>query len=186
MNSDLQESLENALSIQTMLDKELQHVEGNKSHLDKLVPDHLKGVYSKKQRDALAFKQRILDDAYKAGVILLTATFERVAFAKYRTAAGDTIAYLRNARDLVTEYYLVVDRLVKPSLSWLSDLLVLLEGRIDTTLYERFSEIKEQRNSYAHGSVDSLTTINQYSLREIAGILDEILTAVEKKRSGNV
>lgn len=47
LNDDLRESFENAIAIQTILEKELRHIEGNKSHLDKLVPDHLKGVYSK-------------------------------------------------------------------------------------------------------------------------------------------
>jgi len=183
LNNDLRESLENALAIQTMLQKELEHVDGNKSHLDKLVPDYLKGIYSKTRKDALGFKQRVLTDAYKSGVILLTAAFERIAFAKYRTAAGDTIAYLEKAKDLSTEYYIVRDRFVNPSLKWLSDLLVLLENRITAAQFDRLAEIKEQRNSYAHGNLDTLTTITDYSLVDIAGTLDKMLTEIEQRTS---
>ncbi len=181
LNDDLRESFENAIAIQTILEKELRHIEGNKSHLDKLVPDHLKGVYSKNQRAALGFKQRLLDDAYRSGVILLTATFERIAFAKYRTAAGDTAAFLQKAKELSTEYFIVRDRFVNPSLKWLSDLLELLNGRIDTTVFEHLAEIKEQRNSYAHGSIETMTTVANYSFEDIAVTFDNILQVIEQR-----
>lgn len=181
LSDDLRETLENALSIQTMLEKELTHVENNKAHLDKLVPDELKGKYSSKMRDALIFKERVLSDAYKSGVILLTATFERISFAKYRTATGDTIAYIGKAKDLSTEYFIARDRFIKPSLKWLSELLELLDGRIDTALYERLSEIKEQRNSYAHGSELALTTVTDYKLEDIATTFDQVLVQIEKR-----
>lgn len=181
LNSALRECFENAICIHSMLDKELRQVDRNKSHLDKLVPDNLKGSYSKTMKTALELKQRVLRDAYKAGVILLTATFERIAFAKYRTASGDMISYVQNAKDLSIEYYIVRDRFINSSLNWLSELMKLLEDRIETTLYERLAEIKEQRNSYAHGSLDTVTTINEYTLEEIAATFDEVLLDIEKR-----
>jgi hypothetical protein len=181
LNDELLESFENVLAIKTMLEKELNQVDGNKSHLDKLVPEGMKGKYSTTMKKALEFKGRILRDAYKAGVISLVATFERVAFSKYRTASGDMISYIEKAKDLSIEYYIVKDRFINSSLNWLSDLMRLMEGKINTILYEKLAEIKEQRNLYAHGSLDTVATINEYPLEEIAETLDKVLLEIEKR-----
>ncbi len=181
LNEDLRECYENAVAIHTMLDKELKQVNGNKIHLDKLVPEDLKGKYSGSMKTALEFKQRILRDAFKAGVILLTATFERIAFAKYRTSSGEMVAYIEKAKDLSIEYDVVKDKFIKTSLSRLKELIELFEGHIETKLYEKLEQIREQRNSYAHGNPNSIPIVNDYSLDDIVVTFDEILTVIEKR-----
>lgn len=181
LNDDLRECLESVLSIQFILKKDLTHVDTNKSYLDNLVPEPLKNTYSKDLKKTLKFKQRILRDAYKTGVILLTATFERISLAKYRTASGDLISFIQKSKDPSIEYFIVKDKFIIPSLTKLADLLELLKNRIDTGLYEKLSEIKELRNSFAHENLDTLTTINEYPLLEIADTFDKVLIEIEKR-----
>jgi hypothetical protein len=180
-NEDIKNTFHYVISIETALKKELAHVEGNKTHLDKLVPDYLKGVYSKKQNDAVEFKTNLIRTAYDSALVLLVASFERIMFAKYKTVCSQIEFFLEANKDLSVEYFIAKERFVNNSFTRLADLIKLIEGKIDGQLYDNLSAIKEHRNCIAHGSREGLLSAVDMTIEEIAQTLDSVITQIEIK-----
>lgn len=179
-NESIRDTFYCVITIQTTLHKELSQVNYNKSHLDKLVPDYLANTFSKKHDKALQFVDDITRTAYENGVVALVSTFERVAFAKYRTTYGKIKTIINNEVDKPIDYYASRERFVNTSLDRLAHLMNLLEGIIDSNLYSKLNELKFHRNYIAHGKRDVEAPTKEYTIEEIAKILDDIILEIEK------
>ena len=75
-------------TIENILQKETRQVSGNKSYVDKIVPEHLLGIFSHKLPKAEAFSDNLNKTFYESAVIALISIFERIVFSKYRTSYG--------------------------------------------------------------------------------------------------
>lgn len=179
-NEQLRLTYEKVATIQTALQKELSQVPRNKSHLDKLVPAELAGVYSAKLKTAEDFADTITRTAYDGAVVLLVATFERVVFAKYRTSYGSLKSVVRVHSTKPLDYYDSRERFINDSIDKLAAVLALLENFIDPPLFKLVNDIKDHRNYIAHGKRDSKQPAIEYPLHEMVKILDDVILEIEK------
>jgi len=180
LNEDIRNTFYYVATIEITLRKEFAHVEGNKKHLDKLVPDYLAGKYSNKLGHALAFTDSISKTAYNAGIVLLVGTFERIVLAKYKTSSGNAKSILRDHKGDKFDYYASRERFLT-NIEKLSEIIELITGVVDATLLKKLSEIKERRNEIAHGNVNSMVASVDYTLEEIAKVLDDVIRAIEDR-----
>jgi hypothetical protein len=69
-------------TLDNILQKEIERVKGNKSHIDNIVPKALVNIYSQKRDKALEFADSLSQTAYESSVVTLLAAFERILFTK--------------------------------------------------------------------------------------------------------
>ena len=179
-NVDLKNVYHYLATIDNVIQKEIRQVNGNKSHLDKMVPEQLSQVYSMKQKTALMFVDNLTRTTYENSVISLVATFERVVFLKYRTSYG-TIKTVVNTHSIKPlEYFNSRERFINDSIDTLSGIIYLIDGIIDNELLNNLKIIKDHRNYIAHGKRDSEPPAVEFSIDEIAKTLDEVIREIEK------
>lgn len=179
-NEELRTTFHAVIAIQTALNKELVHVTGNKSHIDKLVPEYLVKTYSLKDKTAQAFSDNINNNAYDGAVVLLTATFERIVFSKYSTAYGSFKSVLQDSAKKPIDYFDSRERFVNDSYNWLADIIMLLDGIIDADLLKDLKTIKDHRNYIAHGKRTSTPPVVEFPIEKIAKTLDSVILEIEK------
>ena len=168
------------VTIENTVRKESQRVSQDKSYLDKMVPEQLSRVYSTKEKTALAFIDNLTRTIYDNAVIALTATFERVVFAKYRTTYGviRTTINIHSTKPL--NYFDSKERFVNDQIDGLSGILSLIENIIDDDLFRKLKIIKDHRNFIAHGKRDSKPPAVEYDMDTIVKVLDEVIGEIEK------
>jgi hypothetical protein len=154
-NEELRNIYHYLVTIENTIQKEIRHVRGNKSHLDKMVPEQLSKVYSTKDKTALTFIDNVTRTIYDNSVITLTATFERIVFAKYRTAYGVIKSTINTHSKKPLNYFDSKERFVNDQIDRLSGILFLIENIIDSDLFNKLKIIKDHRNYIAHGKRDS-------------------------------
>lgn len=167
-------------TIENVLQREVLHVNGNKYHLDKMVPEQLSKVYSAKEKTALMFVDNLIRTAYDNSVIALVATFEQIVFAKYRTTYGNLKNVVINNALKPLDYFESREKFVNDSIEYLSGIISLLEGKIDINLLNKLKIIKDHRNYIAHGKRDSEPPAVEYPIDVIVKTLDEIVREIEK------
>jgi hypothetical protein len=178
-NEELRNTLYYVSTIRTTLNKELDQVRLNKSHLNKFVPDYLNSVYSQNYGTALNFIDNVFKIAQDSAIVILVATFEQIVFAKYRTSYGALKVVVRDKTDSSIDYYDSRERFIFDSIGRLSGIFDLIKGKIDSDLYNILFQIKEYRNYIAHGKRFEKPPDLQLELEEIAKILDEVLLKIE-------
>lgn len=179
-NEDLRGVYHYLATIENVVHKEVRHVNGNKSHLDKMVPKQLSKVYSKKEKTAITFVDNLTRMTYESAVIALVATFERVVFAKYRTAYGTIKTVVNSFSAKPLDYFNSKERFVNDGVDKLSGIIYLIDGVIDDDLLNKLKIIKDHRNYIAHGKRDSQPPPVEYSIDNIATILDGVIREIEK------
>jgi len=179
-NEDLKSIYHYLLTIDNVIQKEIRHVKGNKSHLDKMVPEQLSKVYSTKEKTALKFVDNLTRTAYDNAVIALCATFERIVFAKYRTTYGTLKNLIKTNAHKPFDYFDSREKFIYDSIQYLSGIISLLEGIIDNDLLNKLKTIKDHRNYIAHGKRDSAPPAFDYSIDEIASTLDDVVREIER------
>ena len=154
-NEDIRGVYHYLTTIENVVQKEIHHVNGNKSYLDKMVPEQLSKVYSAKEKTALTFVDNLTLMTYENAVIALVATFERVVFAKYRTAYGTIKKLVNSHSKKPLDYFDSRERFVNDGVDKLSGIIYLIDGIIDNKLLNELKIIKDHRNYIAHGKRDS-------------------------------
>ncbi len=181
-NETLRNTFYYVITIQNALDKEFDKVQGNKSHLDKLVPEFLVGIYSQKLDKALGFKDNITQTAYNSAIILLVATFEKVVFAKYRTACGNFRKVLQDHTAKTIDYYKSREQFINSSIDKLAVIIELISGHLDNALLIELNNIKDHRNFLAHGQRDRTAPTVELPINVVAKTLDDVITEIEEKK----
>src|ERR1035438_3743472 len=87
-NEDLRNTFNYLATLEIIVNKEVRQINGNKYYLDKIVPEGIAKTYSQKDKTAKEFADNLVRTSYETSVVSIVATFERVVFAKYRTAYG--------------------------------------------------------------------------------------------------
>lgn len=179
VNSDIRETYQLLSTLDNILRKEINLVNGNKSHLDKIVPEELVKVYSQKQKDALNFVDNLSKASYEASVVSLIAAFERIVFAKYKTSYGRIKSIVDTHAGKPLDYYKVRSKFVNGSVDKLGGIIELIEGLVDIALLTKLKHIKDQRDYIAHGKRFGSAPAIEMSLNEIANTLDNIISEIE-------
>lgn len=179
-NEQLRDVYHYLLTIENIVQKEIKSVKGNKSHLDKLVPEQLSKVYTIKEKTALTFVDNLTRATYDNAVMAIVATFEKIVFAKYRTSYGSIKALINNHAVKPLDYFDSKEKFVNDKIEYLSGIFNLLDGQIDKGLFDKLKVIKEHRNYIAHGKRDSKPPAVEITIDEIAYILDSIIREIEK------
>lgn len=179
-NEELRSVYHYLITINNVIEKEILLVKGDKSRLDKLVPAPLREIYSAKQKTALGFIDNLQRVNYENSVIALVAVFERIAVAKYRTSYGAIKTTIKHYAVKPLAYYDSRERLVNDKIDNLAGVFYLLEGIIDHDIFDKLKIIKDHRNYLAHGQRDSQPPANEFSIDEIASILDKVILEIAK------
>jgi hypothetical protein len=179
-NEDLKSVYHYLATIDNVIQKEIRHVNGNKSYLDKMVPEQLSKVYSSKEKTALTFVDNLTRTAYDNSVIALCATFERIVFAKYRTTYGNLKTVVKTNAQKPLDYFDSREKFINDGIEYLSGIIYLLEGKIDNDLIYKLKAIKDHRNYIAHGKRDSVPPAVEYPIDVIASTLDDVVREIEK------
>lgn len=179
-NEELGESLNYHLTIENIIAKEIRTINGNKSHLDKIVPENITQVYSKKEKDAQYFVKNLYKSFYESSVISLVSSFEKVVFTKYKASYGSIKTLVGANCNKPLDYYKSRERFVNGNLDKLHGILDLIDGHIEVNLFEQLKKIKAQRDFYAHGKRFGEAPSVEPKLEEIATILDKIIFEIEK------
>lgn len=177
-NEELRETFNHLLTIENILTKEVRQIKGNKSYIDKIVPDHLMKVYSQKDRNAVIFADKLTQTAYENAILTLVATFERITFAKYKTTYGTIKTLVIDNAVKPLAYYKARENFVYGNLDKLSGLIKLIEGHLSTDLAQKLNTIKHHRNYIAHGK-NTEPPISEMKLDDIAKTLDEVIREIE-------
>jgi hypothetical protein len=136
-NEELRNIYYYLITIENILQKEFRLVKGNKSYLDKIVPQQLSKVYSIKDKVALSFVDSLTRTSYDNSVIALTATFERIVFAKYRTTYGAIRSTINTHSKRPLNYFDSKEKFVNDQIDSLSGILFLIENIIDHKLFNK-------------------------------------------------
>lgn len=179
-NEDLKSIYHYLATIDNVIQKEIRRVNGNKAHLDKMVPEQLSMIYSTKEKTALTFVDNLTRTAYDNSVIALCATFERVVFAKYRTTYGNLKTVVSTNAQKPLDYFDSREKLINDDIKYLSEIIYLIEGKIDSDLLDKLKTIKDHRNYIAHGKRDSEPPAVEYPIDVIASTLDEVVREIER------
>jgi hypothetical protein len=107
------------------------------------------------------------------------ATFERVVFAKYRTAYGAIKNVVRDNATKPLDYFKSRENFVKDNIDRLSGIILLIEGYISIELLTKLKNIKDHRNYIAHGKRDVAPPAIEFTLQDMAKILDEVIDEIE-------
>lgn len=87
-NEDLRNVYHYVATIENVLQKEIKLINGNKSHLDKIVPEHLVKIYSLKEKTALAFTDQIAKNAYESSVVSLVSLLRELFLLNTKQLVG--------------------------------------------------------------------------------------------------
>ncbi|MBS1778024.1 MAG: hypothetical protein JST70_01785 [Bacteroidetes bacterium] len=177
-NEDVRETYHYLLTLNVIVEKDFQHVKGNKSHLNKLVPSQLSGLYSQKQQDALKFTDGVTRTLYDASVVALVTSFERAVFAKYRTSYGTLRGVVRDSAAPPLDFFHSRERFINDSIDKLAGILSLIDGIIDDPTMEKLKQIKDHRNYIVHGKRDSIAPAIELDIDTIAKTLDNAITSI--------
>jgi hypothetical protein len=178
-NEDLRETFNYLATIENILRKEIRQINGNKSYIDKIVPEQMSMIYSKKEKTALMFADNLTRTAYENSVVSLVATFERVVFAKYRTSYGTLKNVISKSAVRPLDYYKSKENFINTDIDSLSGIIYLIEGHITSELMLKMKQIKDHRNYIAHGKRDVAPPSVELKLDEVAKVLDEIILEIE-------
>lgn len=178
-NEDLRDVYHYLATIENVLQKEVKLINGNKSHLDKIVPEQLTKIYSQKERTALAFADQISRTAYESSVVSLVSTFERVVFAKYKTTYGRLKKVIKDNSPNPMDYYKSRENFLNGNIDKLSGIIYLIEGHISSELLQKLKQLKDHRNYIAHGKRDVAPPAVEMKLAEIAKTLDDVIREIE-------
>lgn len=178
-NEDLRDVYHYLATIENVLQKEVKLINGNKSHLDKIVPEQLTKVYSQKERTALAFADQISRTAYESSVVSLVSTFERVVFAKYKTTYGRLKTVIKDNSPNPMDYYKSRENFLNGNIDKLSGIIYLIEGHISAELLQKLKLLKDHRNYIAHGKRDVAPPAVEMKLADIAKTLDDVIREIE-------
>lgn len=179
-NDDLRLVYHYLATISNVIQKEVRTVNGNKSHLDKMVPEELSRLYSNKEKSALSFIDGITRLSYENSVVGLCAAFERIVFAKYRTTYGELRKLTIEQTSKPLDFYDSRVRFINDSIDKLSGIIHLIDGIIDEDLIAKLKIIKDHRNYIAHGKRDSMPPVIEFSLDAMAAIFDDVILEIEK------
>ncbi|MBS1636476.1 MAG: hypothetical protein JST26_11225 [Bacteroidetes bacterium] len=177
-NEDLRLIYHSVLTIKNILDRDLPRVSVEKSYLDNLVPQGLKGVYSQKQNSALTFVDSITSLHYDSSVVSLVTAFEKIVFAKYRTSYGAIKTVVNEKAEHPLDYYHSRERFVNTGIDKLAGIFYLIEGIIDQDTMEKLNIIKDHRNYIVHGKRDSTPPSVEFELDDIAKVLDKAISEI--------
>jgi len=166
-------------TIENVLQKEVKLINGNKFHLDKIVPEQLAKVYSQKEKTALAFADQIARTSYESSVVSLVSTFERVVFAKYKTTFGTLKNVVKDNSPNPMDYYKSRENFLNGNIDKLSGIIYLIEGQISIDLLIKLKLLKDHRNYIAHGKRDVAPPAVEMKLADIAKTLDEVIREIE-------
>jgi len=178
-NDEIRNTYNYLATIDNILIKEISQVNGNKSYLDKIVPQQIARVYSLKEKTALSFTDNLTRTAYENSVVHLVATFERVAFSKYRTAYGKIKSVVADQVTKPLDYYKSRENFVNGNIDKLSGLIYLIEGHLSSDLLHKLKLIKDHRNYIAHGKRDTAPPAIELKLSEMAKVLDDVIKEIE-------
>ncbi len=178
-NEDLRDVYHYLATIENIIQKEVRLINGNKSHLDKIVPEQLVRVYSQKERTALAFANKIATTAYENSVVTLVSTFEKIVFAKYKTSFGKLKTVVKEYTPSPMDYYKSRENFVNGNIDKLSGIIFLIERQLPPDLLIKLKLLKDHRNYIAHGKRDVAPPAVELQLAEIASTLDEIIREIE-------
>ena len=179
-NEEIRDTFNYLATIDNILSKEVRQVNGNKYYLDKIVPEQIVKVYSQKEKTAITFADNLTRTAYENSVVTLVATFERVAFAKYKTSYGTIKNVVANHAIKPLDYYKSRESFVNGNIDKLSGIIYLIEGHLSTELLEKLKIIKDHRNYIAHGKRDTAPPSVEMKLSEIAKTLDDVIKEIER------
>jgi hypothetical protein len=179
-NEDLRDVYHYLATIENVIQKEVKQINGNKFHLDKIVPDQLSKVYSQKEKTALAFANQITRTSYESSVVSLVSTFERVVFAKYKTTYGTLKAVVKDiSPNPPMDYYKSREDFLNGNIDKLSGIIYLIDGQISNELIQKLKLLKDHRNYIAHGKRDVAPPAFEMKLADIAKTLDEVIREIE-------
>lgn len=178
-NEELRDTFNYLETIDNILQKEVRQINGNKSYIDKIVPEQLVRVYSQKVKTAVTFADNLTRTAYENSIVSLVATFERILFAKYKTSYGSIKSVIANYAVKPLNFYKSRELFVNGNIDKLSGIIYLIEGHLSSELLEKLKVIKNHRNYIAHGKRDTAPPAVEMKLSDIAKILDEVIKEIE-------
>lgn len=178
-NLILKSTYDQLCTIEYCLEKDFKHVRTNKSYLDNLVPNHIRGIHTKKMDDAGKFIDSVAIIAYESAVIILIATFESIAFDKYKNTYGSLRTVVKDNASKPLSYFSAREKLVNDTYDKLSAIIKLVYGHINPTLFSNLEIVKSYRDYLAHGKRFAAPPPTKLSLLEIAKILDDVLLEIE-------
>lgn len=178
-NEELRNTFNYLSTIENVIQKESRQINGNKQYLDKIVPENIINVYSKKHKDAITFADSLTRTSYENSIVTLVATFERILFAKYKTTFGALKIVVRDNSGEDVDFYKSRERFVYGSIDNLYGLIGLIDGHVSKELIDKLKIIKNHRNFIAHGKRDYIPPPVEFKLDEAAKILDDIIKEVE-------
>ena len=178
-NEDLRNTFNYLSTLEIIVNKEVRQINGNKYYLDKIVPEGISRTYSQKDKTAKEFADNLVRTSYENSVISIVATFERVVFAKYRTAYGTIKNVIRDNATKPLDYFKSRENFVKDNIDRLSGIILLIEGQLSPELLTRLKNIKDHRNYIAHGKRDVAPPATEFTLQDMAKILDEVIDEIE-------
>lgn len=178
-NEDLRDVYHYLATIENVIQKEVKLINGNKFHLDKIVPEQISKVYSQKEKTALAFADQITRTSYESSVVSLVSTFERIAFAKYKTTYGTLKTVVKDNSPNFIDYYNSRESFLNGNIDKLSGIIYLIEGQISIELMQKLKLLKDHRNYIAHGKRDVAPPAFEMKLADIAKTLDEVIREIE-------
>lgn len=179
-NEDILHTFHYLSTLDNILKKEIRMVNGNKSYIDKIVPENLVKVYSQKGTVASEFVDNLSRTSYEASLITLVASFERIIFAKYKTAYGTIKSYVGELEIRPLDYFRSKERFVNGSIDKLHAIIDLIEGHVEDQLFQKLKGIKEHRDYIAHGKRFGKPPAFELTIEEIAVVLDNIILEIEK------
>ncbi len=178
-NEDLRDVYHYLATIENVIQKEVKLINGNKFHLDKIVPEQISKVYSQKEKTALTFADQITRTSYESSVVSLVSTFERIAFAKYKTTYGTLKTVVKDNSPNFIDYYNSRESFLNGNIDKLSGIIYLIEGQISIELMQKLKLLKDHRNYIAHGKRDVAPPAFEMKLADIAKTLDEVIREIE-------
>lgn len=114
-------------------------------------------------------------------MVNLVATFERVAFAKYKTAYFRIKGVVGDQVKRPLDYFKSRENFKNGNIDKLSGIIYLVEGHLSPELLNKLKLIKDHRNYIAHGKLDTVQPAVELKLSEIAEILDDVIKEIESK-----
>lgn len=178
-NEDLRDVYYYLATIENVLQKEVKLINGNKFHLDKIVPEQLAKVYSQKEKTALAFADQIARTSYESSVVSLVSIFEKVVFAKYKTTFGTLKTIVKDNSPYPMDFYKSRENFLKGNIDKLSGIIYLFGAHISSDLLQKLKLLKDHRNFIAHGKRDVTPPAFEMNLADIAKTLDEVIREIE-------
>jgi hypothetical protein len=178
-NEKINDAFNYLKTIEKILINETNRIEGDKAHLDKIVPKNIQGLYSKKFDRAKDFSDNLKNTFYESCTINLLAVFENIVFAKYKTTVGTIRGVVSNHSVKPLDYFKSRERFIKDDLDGLQSFINLLEGYIDTELFKDLKRIKEQRDFLAHGKRFDKIPPLLMTIDDVAAILDKVISEIE-------